>query len=79
MRRVRAFPFGEEVEKFLEEHEQIIVVEQNRDAQLRTLLMTETGVRKAKLHSILHYDGQPLDYRVVVAGVEEFLSKGEVA
>ena len=77
--RVRAFPFGEEVEKFLEEHDQIIVVEQNRDAQLRTLLMAETRVPKDKLHSILHYDGQPLDYRSVVAGVEEFLSKGEVA
>ncbi len=77
--RVRAFPFGEEVEQFLEEHDHIIVVEQNRDAQLRTLLMTETRVHKDKLHSILHYDGQPLDYRIVVAGVEEFLSKGEVA
>ena len=77
--RVRAFPFGEEVEQFLEEHDHIIVVEQNRDAQLRTLLMTETRVHKDKLHSVLHYDGQPLDYRIVVAGVEEFLSKGEMA
>ena len=77
--RVRAFPFGEEVEKFLAEHDHIIVVEQNRDAQLRTLLLTETRVPKNKLHSILHFDGQPLDYRIVVAGVEEFLSTGEVA
>jgi len=77
--RVRAFPFNEMVEEFLEKHDHIIVVEQNRDAQLRSLLLTETRVAKNKLHSILHYDGQPLDYRSVVAGVEKFLSQGELA
>jgi hypothetical protein len=43
------------------------------------LLLTETRVAKHKLHSILHYDGQPLDYRSVVTGVEKFLSQGELA
>ena len=77
--RVRAFPFNEKVEEFLEKYDHIIVVEQNRDAQLRSLLLTETRVAKDKLHSILHYDGQPLDYRSVVTGVEKFLSQGELA
>ena len=77
--RVRAFPFNEKVEEFLEKYDHIIVVEQNRDAQLRSLLLTETRVAKNKLHSILHYDGQPLDYRSVVTGVEKFLSQRELA
>jgi len=77
--RVRAFPFGKTVERFLASHDHIIVVEQNRDAQLRGMLLNETDVDKRKLHSILHYDGQPIDYRCIVEGVEEFLSKGVVA
>ena len=55
--RVRAFPFSAEVEEFLEKHDQIFVVEQNRDAQLKSLLILETHVDKAKLESILHYSG----------------------
>jgi 2-oxoglutarate ferredoxin oxidoreductase subunit alpha len=77
--RIKAFPFNEKVEQFLDKYEALIVVEQNRDAQLRSLILTETRVDKNKLHSILHYDGQPLDYRTVVDGVEKFLSKGVAA
>jgi 2-oxoglutarate/2-oxoacid ferredoxin oxidoreductase subunit alpha len=67
--RVRAFPFGPEVEAFLAEHQRIFVVEQNRDAQLRTLLTIETAVSKDKLRSILSYGGFPLSSRHVVEGV----------
>lgn len=67
--RVRGFPFGAEVRAFLEAHETIHVVEQNRDAQLRSLLILETGVNPAKLKSILQYAGYPLSARDVVAGV----------
>jgi 2-oxoglutarate ferredoxin oxidoreductase subunit alpha len=67
--RVRAFPFGQEVEDFLAAHSQIFVVEQNRDAQLRSLLTLETAVEKAKLHSILHYSGLPMPAGVIVDGV----------
>jgi len=77
--RIRAFPFSKTVERFLASHDHVIVVEQNRDAQLRGMLLTETEVEKSKLHSILHYDGQPIDYRCIVQGVEAFLSKGVVA
>lgn len=67
--RVRAFPFGQEVEDFLASHSHIFVVEQNRDAQLRSLLTLETAVEKAKLHSILHYSGLPMSSGVIVDGV----------
>ena len=67
--RVRAFPFGEEVEKFLAAHEVLFVVEQNRDAQLRALLTLETAVDKAKLRSLLHYSGLPISSSFIVEGV----------
>src|SRR5690606_36577234 len=53
--RIRAFPFGVEVERFLDEHERVFVVEQNRDAQPRALLTLETSCPKERLTSVLHY------------------------
>ncbi|MBS0581279.1 MAG: 2-oxoacid:acceptor oxidoreductase subunit alpha [Proteobacteria bacterium] len=67
--RVRAFPFSEDVERFLEAHETLFVIEQNRDAQLRSLLTLETGVDKKKLRSLLHYDGLPISSAFIVEGV----------
>jgi 2-oxoglutarate ferredoxin oxidoreductase subunit alpha len=69
--RVRGFPFDQTVENFLRSHDRIFVVEQNRDAQLRTLLTMETDVEgaKEKLKSILVYGGFPLSSRHVVDGV----------
>jgi 2-oxoglutarate ferredoxin oxidoreductase subunit alpha len=77
--RVRAFPFGEEVEKFLAAHELLFVVEQNRDAQLRSLLTLETAVDKAKLRSLLHYSGLPISSHFIVEGVLAELQPGERA
>ncbi|MDE2294408.1 MAG: 2-oxoacid:acceptor oxidoreductase subunit alpha [Gammaproteobacteria bacterium] len=67
--RVRAFPFGEEVQRFLAGHRLNFVVEQNRDAQLRTLLMMETSVERARLRSILHYNGMPMPASYVTEGI----------
>ena len=67
--RLRGFPFGKEVEDFLASHSLVFIVEQNRDAQLRSLLTLETAVEKAKLRSILHYSGLPMSCDVIVAGV----------
>ncbi|HYL03937.1 MAG TPA: 2-oxoacid:acceptor oxidoreductase subunit alpha [Steroidobacteraceae bacterium] len=67
--RVRAFPFSEDVEKFLLSHELNFVVEQNRDAQLRSLLTLETAVEKSKLRSLLHYSGLPISSAFIVEGV----------
>ena len=66
--RVRGFPFGDEVEAFLAEHETVFVVEQNRDAQLQSLLVLETAVPKEKLRSVLAYGGFPLQAAQVVEG-----------
>ncbi len=67
--RVRAFPFSEDVEKFLADHKLLFVVEQNRDAQLRSLLTLETRVEKSKLRSLLHYSGLPVSSAFIVDGV----------
>ena len=67
--RVRAFPFSEDVERFLAAHKVLFVVEQNRDAQLRSLLALETKVEKSKLLSLLHYSGLPISSSFIVEGV----------
>jgi 2-oxoglutarate/2-oxoacid ferredoxin oxidoreductase subunit alpha len=71
--RPRGFPFGTDVDRFLASHETVFVVEQNRDAQLRSLLTLETSVEKHKLRSILHYNGLALASEFVVEAVREAL------
>ncbi len=61
--RIRAFPFNDDVEAFLHEHERVFVIEQNRDAQLRTLLMAEFELGPDKLKSVLCFDGTPISAR----------------
>ena len=67
--RVRGFPFAASVGDFLAAHEQVFVVEQNRDGQLRSLLVLETGTAPERLLSIRDYGGVPLSARSVVDGV----------
>ena len=67
--RVRAFPFNDEVDKFLDSHRLVFVVEQNRDAQLRSLLTLETPVEKSRLRSLLHYSGLPISSSFIIEGV----------
>ncbi len=64
--RVRAFPFPDSVKQFIDEHEHVFVVEQNRDAQLRSMLVNELGIAPAKLEPVLHYDGTPITARFIV-------------
>ena len=73
--RVRGFPFGDEVRQFLDEHETVFVVEQNRDAQLRSLLMLDTGTPLTKLESVRYYAGFPMSAHHVIAGVKAKLEK----
>jgi 2-oxoglutarate/2-oxoacid ferredoxin oxidoreductase subunit alpha len=77
--RVRGFPFGAEVEAFLAAHRVIFVIEQNRDAQLRSLLTLETAVEKSKLRSLLHYNGLPLPSSFIVEGVLAELARARSA
>ena len=68
--RVRAYPFTREVIEFIEKHKRIYIVEQNRDAQLASLLKMELPAEQAaKLHSVLHYNGLPIDARSVTVAI----------
>jgi len=69
--RIRAFPFSDAVTEFIAEHDQVFVVEQNRDAQLRMLLINECGVDPTKLVATLHYDGTPITARFIVREISE--------
>jgi 2-oxoglutarate/2-oxoacid ferredoxin oxidoreductase subunit alpha len=77
--RVRGFPFSEDVERFLAAHELLFVVEQNRDAQFRSLLTLESAVDKAKLRSLLHYSGLPISSSFIVEGVLAELQPRQLA
>jgi 2-oxoglutarate ferredoxin oxidoreductase subunit alpha len=77
--RVKAFPFSDAVVDFIVRHERVYVVEQNRDAQLRSLLMLDIEADARKLVPILHYDGMPLAANFVVLKVQEDLAKGRAA
>ena len=77
--KIRAFPFGEEVENFLSNHKRIYVVEQNRDAQLRALLINEAGGRAEQLVEVLHYNGMPIPATSVVSAVEADMLRDQAA
>jgi 2-oxoglutarate ferredoxin oxidoreductase subunit alpha len=76
--RVRAFPFARAVEEFMAAHERVFVVEQNRDGQLRQLLVNECGIDPARLWPVLHHDGTPLTARFLTGAVMERLSDARV-
>jgi 2-oxoglutarate ferredoxin oxidoreductase subunit alpha len=69
--RVRAFPFPEAVARFHRRARHVFVVEQNRDAQLRTMLVNELEIDPAKLIPILHYDGTPITARFIVREIAQ--------
>jgi len=76
--RVRGFPFADEVYAFIAAHERVFLVEQNRDAQLKTLIVTEGGVDPAKLVSVLHYDGTPITARFIAGEIATLISVAPV-
>jgi 2-oxoglutarate ferredoxin oxidoreductase subunit alpha len=67
--RVRAFPFQDEIAEFVASHNKVFVVEQNRDAQLKTLLVNDAGVNPASLVPVLHYDGTPITARFITDAI----------
>ncbi|MCY3940376.1 MAG: 2-oxoacid:acceptor oxidoreductase subunit alpha [Gammaproteobacteria bacterium] len=77
--KINAFPFGAEVETFLKDHKRIYVVEQNRDAQLRTLLINEAGGRAEQLVEVLHYNGMPIPATSIVSAVEADMLRDRAA
>jgi 2-oxoglutarate ferredoxin oxidoreductase subunit alpha len=67
--RLRAFPFPESVRAFIDAHESVFVVEQNRDGQMRSLLVNEFGIDPARLIAVLHYDGTPITARFIAGAI----------
>jgi 2-oxoglutarate ferredoxin oxidoreductase subunit alpha len=77
--RIRAFPFSAAVDSFIASHDTVFVVEQNRDAQLRTLIVTEQEVNPAKLVPVLHFDGTPITARFIVDAIGQAIGGRESA
>ena len=69
--RVRGFPFQDEIADFVASHPWVFVIEQNRDAQLKTLLVNEAKVIASRLLSVLHYDGTPITARYIVEQISQ--------
>ena len=69
--RIRAFPFADLVTDFINSHDQIFLVEQNRDAQMRMLLVNECGIDPARFVSVLNYDGTPITARFINQAIAE--------
>ena len=69
--RVCAFPFANSVADFIAAHKHVFVVEQNRDGQLRSMLINEFGIDPARLEAILHYDGTPITARFITGAIKQ--------
>jgi 2-oxoglutarate ferredoxin oxidoreductase subunit alpha len=67
--RLRAFPFPDSVAEFIAAHDQVFVVEQNRDAQMRSLLVNELEIDPKRLVKVLHYDGTPITARFITNAI----------
>jgi 2-oxoglutarate ferredoxin oxidoreductase subunit alpha len=76
--RVRGFPFNDDVFAFIRDHEQVFVVEQNRDGQLRSLLIEQFQIDPARLIPILHYDGTPITARFIAKAIGQRMGGAEV-
>ena len=73
--RLRAFPFPGSVAEFIAAHETVYVVEQNRDAQMRQLLVNELEIDPARLTKVLHYDGTPITARFIAGAIRDNLAQ----
>lgn len=76
--RVRAFPFNSEVEDFIAQHDTVFVIEQNRDGQMRSLLINELEVDPARLVAVLNFDGMPITARFIQGKVNAYLEAANV-
>ncbi|HPN79283.1 2-oxoacid:acceptor oxidoreductase subunit alpha [Dokdonella sp.] len=77
--RIRAFPFPESVRQFVLSHERVFLIEQNRDAQLRSLLINEFDLDPARVIAILHYDGTPITARFIGCAIAEHMRGASIS
>ena len=71
--RLCAFPFPQSVDDFIARHDKVFVVEQNRDAQMRSMLVNELDVSPKQLVKVLHYDGTPITARFIARAIRDHL------
>jgi len=71
--RLRAFPFPKSVREFIAAHDKVFVVEQNRDAQMRSMLVDELDIAPSGLLRVLHFDGTPINARFIAAAIRKTL------
>lgn len=76
--RIRAFPFHQDVDRFIRAHETVYVLEQNRDGQLRTLIVNECGIDPSRLVPVLHYDGTPITARFIRNAIRRMAGTAEI-
>ena len=76
--RLRGFPFHDDVASFIAEHDKVFVVEQNRDGQLRTLLIVEGEIDPGRLVPVLHYDGTPITARFISAAIADAVAAARI-
>jgi 2-oxoglutarate ferredoxin oxidoreductase subunit alpha len=73
--RIRSFPFGQEIWEFIDQHDSLFVIEQNRDAQMKTLILAEAKVSYKKFTSVLCFDGAPITAAFISKEIMKHLSK----
>ena len=72
--RLQAFPFPASVDAFIAAHDKVFVVEQNRDAQMHSMLVNELDINPARLVRVLHYDGTPITARFITHAIRQSLA-----
>jgi len=72
--RIKAFPFNQQLNEFIKNHQQVFVIEQNRDAQMKSLIVNECQIDPAKLNTVLHYDGLPVTSRFIEQTILDYLA-----
>jgi len=77
--RLQAFPFPESVGRFIAEHDKVFVAEQNRDGQMRSLLINELDIDPARLVRVLHYDGTPITARFIANAIRKHVQAAAAA
>jgi len=76
--RIRAFPFNDDVRNFIAAHDEVFVVEQNRDGQLRTMLINELEINPAKLKRAVHFDGSPITASNIIEKIAAHLPAAQL-
>ena len=72
--RIRAFPFHHSLDQFIHDHDVVFVIEQNRDGQMRQLIMNECHIAPDKLTSVLNYSGTPMTARTIASQIRKTLN-----